>query len=72
MSDKKDKFFIKAANLPPRLPLMATAFWWMFLDYINAPGWAFGAIGVMLLALWVAFFYEIATKNAKDIFEGYR
>jgi prepilin signal peptidase PulO-like enzyme (type II secretory pathway) len=70
MGEKKDKFFIKAANLPPRFPVMATAFWWMFLDYIKAPGWAFGAMGLMLLLCWIVCIYEITTKKAKDIFEG--
>ena len=70
MSEKKNKFFIKAANLPPKLPVTATAFWWMFLDYVNAPGWVFGAMGVMLLVSWGAFFYEITTKKSKDVFEG--
>lgn len=67
---KKREYFIKAKNLPPKLPLMATAFWWMFLDYVSAPEWLFGVFGAALLILWIAFFHQIFTKVSKDIFEG--
>ena len=70
MSDKKDTFYIRKANLPPRMPLTATAFWWMFLDYINAPEWAFGAVGFAVFVAWVDYLHKMTTKKEKDVFEG--
>lgn len=63
------KYFIKHSNLPPRFPLVGTVFWWMFLDYINAPGWVFGVVGTFLIIMWYIFFVEILTKQGKDVFQ---
>jgi len=42
----------------------------MFLDYIKAPGWVFGAVGVGVVVLWVAFFHKAIVGKEVDILEG--
>lgn len=66
----EQKFYISYKRMPPRIPLMATLFWWMFLDYTNAPGWLFGVVGTIMLFAWVAFIYVFLTHNGRDVFDS--
>lgn len=44
--------------LPMDMPITGTVLWWLFLDRISAPGWAFGVVGTLLVIVWIAFFVE--------------
>ena len=63
------KTCIKQENMPKKLPIMTTAFWWMFLDYTEAPEWLFGAFAVLLVIAWIAAIHKIVTYDQKDVFE---
>lgn len=43
--------------LPEGPPFSATLAWGLFLDRIAAPGWAWGAMGLIVVWLWVIYFY---------------
>ncbi len=64
------KFYIKRENLPPQPPIMGTAFWFMFAHYVDAPGWIYGVIGVLLFILWLGVIYRYMNEKPKDIFKG--
>lgn len=55
MSDRPQR--IAKKYLPMPSPLLITLVTWLLLDRIEAPGWVWGACGVMLLilaAVWIA------------------
>jgi len=54
-------------NMPAKMPLMASLFWWMFLDYIKAPGWAFGAMAVLIIVLWTSWVIELFTAEHVEL-----
>lgn len=39
-------------RLPTRLPIWNTATAWLLLDRGQAPGWLWGAVGVLLAIVW--------------------
>lgn len=45
---------ISNSQLPVRLPVLGSLVWYMFLDHVQAPSWAWGAIGTMLGLAWIA------------------
>ncbi len=48
----KTRKVLKREYLPSRLPFLSTAVWWLLLDRLGAPGWAWGASGVLLALFW--------------------
>ena len=47
---------IDPKQLPMRSPLVATLVFWLALDHWNAPGWAYGAVGVVMAVAWILWF----------------
>jgi hypothetical protein len=43
-----------SGEMPTRLPLYQTATAWLLIDRLDAPGWVRGAVGVVLLLIWIA------------------
>jgi hypothetical protein len=70
MKEKGNNYYIAHKNLPPKLPIMQTAFWWMFLDYVSAPEWLFGVFGLFFAFVWVSMFTDAMKKDSVDIFKG--
>lgn len=60
---------IKRGNLPTRLPVSLTLITYMGLDTYKAPGWIWGALGIVFLLLWVISIYAICIEKQVDIFE---
>ena len=60
---------IKYKNLPNRFPLAFTLVCILGLDYLNAPGWLWGVIIMLLVFLWVFVIIDIYNSNQIDIFE---
>ena len=56
-------------NLPSRPPIVLTAVTWLLLDRFKAPGWMFGAAGVVMLLLSVAVVVGCSTEEKVDIFK---
>jgi hypothetical protein len=58
----KKKSVIKSSSLPMRSPAGAAVLYWLLLEHIGAPGWAYGAlwtlVGICAIAYVVSFFIE--------------
>lgn len=58
---------IKGTSLAPRLPVTFAIVWWLLLDRLDAPGWAYGVLGsvvvlaftVWVMALWRCEFRDV-------------
>jgi hypothetical protein len=58
---------IKSSSLPTRSPLGLAVLYWLLLDRLGAPGWAYGVLWtlVALLALfWIISFW---TESKRDV-----
>jgi len=63
----KRKTVIKSSSLPTRSPVGTAILFWLLLDRVAAPAWAFGVLWtlVALVALvWVASFW---TESRRDV-----
>ncbi len=59
----KKKVKIKSSSLPMRSPVCAAILFWLLLEHIKAPQWAYGVlwtlVGVWLAAFTSSFFTDI-------------
>jgi hypothetical protein len=55
-------------NTPVRLPIWTTATAWLLLDRCHAPGWAWGAAGVIAVIVWVVSIVTMFHEERVDIF----
>lgn len=63
----KRSIVIKSSSLPMRSPIGIAIVFWLLLDRLAAPGWAFGVLWTLvgLLALiWIISFW---TESARDV-----
>ena len=58
---------ISPRNIPLQIPIIPTLFWWLFLDYVNAPGWAFGVMGCLMFIVWVGWFLQFFSAEVINI-----
>jgi len=61
------KNVIKSSSLPTRSPLGLAILFWLLLDRLQAPGWAFGVLwtlAVLLVIVWLASFW---VESARDV-----
>jgi hypothetical protein len=65
---KKQKV-VAAKNLPTRLPIIGTIVWYLFFDKINAPGWAWGALGVILIVGWIVSIIAVYQQESTEVFK---
>jgi hypothetical protein len=56
-------------NLPARPPLVATLVLSLGLDRIHAPGWLWGAVGVVIAFAWFAYFYAQAKQEPTELWQ---
>lgn len=63
----KKKTVISFKNLPMRMPLSFTALWALVLDRLNAPGYVWGAVGVLMLAIWFAWIHDVIQREEREI-----
>lgn len=59
---------IKMNNLPTRLPFVATLVYYLVLDRFNAPGWVWGAVGVLMLLVWILAIVNLMREEDVDLF----
>ena len=62
------KKVIAQSNLPSRLPLNTTILFWLLLDRLNAPGWAWGALFTVVGLAWVAALIAMWKNEDVDLF----
>lgn len=65
----KDRKVIKRGILPAKLPLFQTLTLALALDYWKAPGWAWGACGLLTIIIWVVEIMGVILQEEVDIFE---
>ena len=58
---------IAAKQLPMRCPLIATLVLWMALDHWSAPGWAYGAVGLVLAIGWILWVIHLSTAESAEV-----
>lgn len=58
----KKKTVIKSSSLPMRSPVGAAVLYWLLLEHIGAPGWAYGVlwtlVGIGIVGYVISFFME--------------
>ena len=63
------KKVIKYNNLPTRIPLWSTIVAYLLLDKFNAPGWVWGAFGLLSVIVWALCLVSIFSDDYIDIFK---
>lgn len=63
----KKKVVIKSSSLPARPPAGFALLWWLFLQHIDAPGWAYGILWTLVVILTVNFIHYLATATERDV-----
>lgn len=65
----KERKSISTKNMPPRLPLVAFAVAFLFLDRFNAPGYVWGIIGTLAVIILIGCLVAWANTEEIDIFK---
>lgn len=63
----KRKTAIKSTSLPTRSPIGSGVLLWLFLEHVQAPGWAYGALWTVIGIAAINWLYCIATTTEKDV-----
>lgn len=63
----KKRKVIDAQNLPMRCPLVGSLVLYLVLDKFDAPGWAWGAVGLLMLILWIAWIADTLNNEKVDL-----
>jgi hypothetical protein len=64
------RYVVHTSNLPIRWGIIGTAMlWWLFLDRFEAPGWAWGAAGVLWLIMTTGFLVDAATSKKMTLWD---
>lgn len=61
------KVVIKASSLPPRVPITSAIAFWLLLDRLHAPEWAFGVFWTLVTVLFAGFIYSLHISELKDV-----
>jgi len=63
----ESKKVISKKNLPTRSPIMATVVYVLAMDYWNAPQWLWGAVGLLLVFIWIAWIVLFFNQDEIDV-----
>jgi hypothetical protein len=67
MNTKNGRRVISYANLPMSVPLSPTLLMALVLDRVVAPGWVWGAVGVLMALVWAIWLHDVLTRVNTDI-----
>ena len=56
-------------NLPMRMPLMFTAVCYLLLDRLAAPGWVWGVVGTLVIAMWLTWIADVIQRDGVELFK---
>jgi hypothetical protein len=56
--------------LPTRPPLAANVLWWLFLDRMGAPSWAWGVFWTLFALLWIGSILAIYYNDHVNPFDA--
>jgi len=60
---------IARKNTPTGLPIFTTVVIYLMLDKFHAAPWVWGAVGTLLIIIWIAAIIRICTEKSVDIFK---
>jgi len=63
----KHSTVIKSSSLPMRSPLGLAILFWLLLDRLGAPGWAFGVLWTLVGLLVMIWIISFKTESAQDV-----
>jgi len=63
----KKAVVIKASSLPPRPPILFATVFWLLLDRLQAPEWAFGVLWTLVGLLLAGFIFRLLNADMKDV-----
>lgn len=66
----KTRKVVHGKNLTMRCPLVATLVFWLVLDRLDAAGWVWGAVGVVLVIGWIAWIVDLLNVDQVDVFDS--
>jgi hypothetical protein len=58
---------IKSSSLPSRLPTSFAILFWLLLDRLDAPEWAYGVMWTLVGMLVVGFIYNLNSAEFQDV-----
>lgn len=62
--------YIKRSNLPPSAPISTAIVWWLFLEYLKAPGWVYGVLGTVYVTAAAIEIWRGWSGKAVDLMAG--
>ena len=66
----KTKNVIKRSNLPTNSPIISGLVLYLVLDKWNAPGWIWGAVGLLYLIILINWIVETIRQKEVDILQS--
>lgn len=63
----KRKNVIKSSSLPTRSPVGLAILFWLLLDRLGAPGWAFGVLWTLVALMAIAWVVSFFTESTRDV-----
>jgi len=63
----KRKVVIKSSSLQTRSPVGIAIVFWLLLDRVDAPGWAFGVLWTLVAILALAWLISFFTESVSDV-----
>jgi len=58
---------IKSSSLPTRSPVGFAILFWLLLDRLGAPGWAFGVLGTLVFFMAMFWIVSFWTESKQDV-----
>lgn len=58
---------IKRSSLPQSSPVMFTAVMWLLLDRLDAPGWVWGSVGLLVVLVWIVAITRFVSDTEADV-----
>jgi len=63
----KKKVVIKSSSLPMRSPAGAAVLYWLLLEHIGAPGWAYGMLWTLVCIGVVGYVASFFIERPRDV-----
>lgn len=60
---------IKLNQLPAKPPIVASIAWFLLLDRFHAPGWLWGAMGLLFAIFWGGTIYAMCVQDPIELKE---
>lgn len=64
---KTKRIVLPADHFPTRPPTLMTAVAYMGMDIYGAPGWLWGAVGVVLGIVWLGWIVQLFREEVKPL-----